>query len=303
MTEQHPTIPQIVRALTTIDDRRKDSIRALRAEHAAETKKLRDSIDTLDRALLYRDCLVDELETVIATLCSRIERTQNQLKHDNQQCVYSEPLELMNLLGRKSDPGPLINDARSRARRAKNEELERQEKAASGPEVCQYACTHPERAHGPVGCTRPGCRCKAPNKKPCGTQFDAGPCAGTWLHRGDCTPNADDIVGQVEDEAMEAKCRICGHDDGRHGHTLPEEGRKPQCFECSWADENHEFDGTKAQETDVCNCGCVRRHHTDGQCSLCPGDSERSWRHEFFMAPLEDQSLAAKERASGSPLL
>lgn len=150
MSDELPSIPQIVRALTTLSDRHSDALKAQQVEHERELKTERERKDTLDNALLSRDCLVEELEKVISTLCTRIERTQEQLKRDNQQCVYSEPLELMNLLGRTTDPSALISKARESAREAKRKELERQEAEKAKPvfsdPLCRV-CGHIEDRH------------------------------------------------------------------------------------------------------------------------------------------------------------
>lgn len=127
MRDEEPVpLGRIIRSLETLQERQLKSLQDMQAEHEREMKELKGRRDTLDNALLYRDFLTEELERVIATLCVRIERVQSQLKKDNQNCVFSEPLEILNLLGRNADPTALIPKARQKAREAKLQELERQ---------------------------------------------------------------------------------------------------------------------------------------------------------------------------------
>lgn len=60
--------------------------------------------------------------------------------------------------------------------------------------------------------------------EPCRTQFPEGPCAGTRLHPGDCTANADDIA-PPEPEAPD-----CEHPDGCPDRALCAPG-------CGFADQ------------------------------------------------------------------
>lgn len=254
MADENPTIPQIVRALTTLEDRHADELRKLTDAFDKQLKCKQSSLESVDSVFERRTQEISFLKDVIEDLCGRIERTQQQLKRDNQQCVYSEPMDLMYLLGRETDPVKVIQEARDKRRTAKARKAE------------------PE---------------------PCGKQIDFGPnqnaepCTRTKDHPGYCIANADDVPASQEVE--ERLCRICGHSEDRHTHTLPEEGRKPYCAECDWADENHAFDGALPSREDVCNCGHLRGEHSGetsmggAQCGRCPGDEERSWRHEFMM--------------------
>ncbi len=259
MPETPPTIPQIVRALTTIDDRHTDALREQRRKHHDEMRTLKARYDGVDEALLSRDCLVDELKTVIATLCDRIERTQTQLKRDNQHCVYSEPLELMNLLGRNVDPVKLITQAQGKAREEKFKELARQ-KAASFKCFCgAHTKPFPSR-HGGRGC-QPTVACH------CGKEWTGE--MGTGHNLTECF----------------RACRVCGHAEDRHTEELPEEGSANYCTECPgigpFVPDNHTFDGAILAAWDRCKCGHQRSEHEGGICAVCHPDNGKS--HEFAL--------------------
>lgn len=102
----------------------------------------------------------------------------------------------------------------------------------------------------------------------------------------DRTERDTPVVAEV---AEEPKCSICGHEEERHTSQLPEEGGKEYCTECEWQTEFHAFDGSEPQPDDKCVCMHRRDSHQDhlgtggAQCTVCPGDEERSWRHEFVM--------------------
>jgi hypothetical protein len=249
---EHPTIPEIVQALVTLNDRHQDEIQKVRDEYCEANRKDRTDLKHATWVIDRRDSYIEVLKGVIEALCERIERTSNQLARDNRNCVYSEPLALFDLLGREYDPAKLIQRARDKWKADERRKIELAKKNA------------PE---------------------PCPTQFSPGMgCAGTVGHSGDCTPNADDIPS-----TQERLCRVCGHSKDRHLETLPEEGRKTYCAECDWSNEAHAFDGSPQDEDDVCDCGHKRNEHSGNtslggaQCGRCPGDEERSWRHKFFM--------------------
>lgn len=260
MPEDQPTIPQIVRALNTLSDRHNDEVRDLKTRHEQEMKELKGRFETVDMALLSRDLVVDELERVIATLCSRIERTHEQLKRDNQQCVYSEPLELMNLLGRSHDPLNLTRQAREKARDAKRKELERQE-----AEQRKREAEDAVREMIAAGSTQ--CMC------------------GKWWKK-----DVPMSPGHSQEECFRP-CRVCGCHEDRHTEELPEEGGRNYCAECSGSSSTfvagpHTYDGAISAEWDVCLCGHGRREHVSSgprgaYCKVCRTDRGRL--HTFAM--------------------
>jgi adenylosuccinate lyase len=151
--EEPIPLARIIRSLETLRERHVASLQNMQIDHDRELKEMKGRRDTLDMALLYRDCLVDELERVIATLCSRIERTQEQLRRDNTNALYSEPLELINLLGRNADPSAILLDARQKARKAKHEELARQATETAETCACGEFGTKPfPKRHGARQC-------------------------------------------------------------------------------------------------------------------------------------------------------
>ena len=211
MPETPPTIPQIVRALTTINDRHVDALREQSSRHEEEMRLLKARVKMADEAVLGRNCLVDELKTVIATLCSRIERTQNQLKRDNQNAVYSEPLELMNLLGRTADPEKLISRALEKAREAKRAELERQKTANSVADQtpCRI-CMHTEDRHMellPEEGGRNYCsECLRVKNFPAGDHAFEGAVSADWDR---C------LCGHTRGEHADGVCNVCQPDYGK----------------------------------------------------------------------------------------
>ena len=81
-------------------------------------------------------------------------------------------------------------------------------------------------------------------------------------------------------------CRTCGHSKKEHTKTLPEEGYRDLCMECTGGARNdfHAFDDTDPHPFDTCICGCARKHHSgpeEASCSMC-GEDDRDWRHEFY---------------------
>lgn len=259
--DNHPSIPQIVRALVTLEDRHSTALREQREKHSdalkAKERSLAHASDIIDRRGLQNEVL----KGVIENLCSRITRTAEQLRHDNRDAVYSEPLALLNLLGREVDPQTLMQRAMAKAMSTpasiKAVQDAEADPADADPSICQYACTHKASSHRERGCRWEACACKAP---------------GPGL-------------------SSEVFCRVCGHSEERHTRSLPEEGGKAYCTECSWADEYHELDNAPAHPDDRCNCGCPRSAHQDeqglggAQCRVCPEDGERSWRHAFRLRP------------------
>jgi len=253
--EEEPVpLARIIRSLNTLRDRHAESLSKMALEHEKEMKELRGRFDAVDEALLSRDCLVDELERVIATLCTRIERVQVQLRNDNQKCVYSEPLELMNLLGRSYDPSALVAQAREKAREAKRQELKRQEQEARKPSE-------------PVKDEDPTVECE---------------CGKTW-------PDGRMRVGH-NDMACFRACRVCGHHEDSHVEALPEEGGQTYCRDCSGTGpviaKDHVFDGAICADWDRCLCGHDRREHrTSGPngayCQVCRPEYGRH--HEFAL--------------------
>jgi hypothetical protein len=296
--EEEPIpLAKIIRSLETLHERHQRTVQSFARSADIEIKALRDKIATYDAALLYRDCLVDALEDVISGLCLRIERTNARLRQDNTRCEYSEPLELITLLGRSFDPTELKRNARMSAHTMKRDELARQAKDAFST--------------------------------PCATQFDVDSCAGVKGHAGDCTPNADDIPAQTEvaqrcacgefptpfprrhgakgcapkivrchcgknwvegaspvnhtEAECWIPCRVCGHHEDRHTEELPEEGGENCCAECpgigSFLPGNHTYDGARSAEWDRCRCGHQRGEHKDDVCAVCLADEA----HQFAL--------------------
>lgn len=308
MPDEEPIpLARIISSLETLHERHQRSIQSFARSADIEIKVLKEKLATYDDLLLGRDCLVEALEDVISGLCLRIERTNAQLRQDNTRCEYSDPMELLTLLGRSFDPTELKRNARTNAHTLKREELARQVRA----EILTP---------------------RVKDRTPCGTQFDAGSCAGVRGHVGDCTPNADDIpvaaeVGQwcacgthrepfpdrhtagqcapkilkcycgkewadggspVNHTSAECwiPCRVCGHHEDRHTEELPEEGGRDYCAECSGAigpfvAQDHSYDGAISADWDRCRCGHQRSEHKDGICIVCRPAHGR--KHEFAL--------------------
>lgn len=68
----------------------------------------------------------------------------------------------------------------------------------------------------------------------CETAFNGGPCAGDKSHEGICSPHPKDFLKCVVED--------CGHPEERHTTTLPEEGSKPFCAECTGTHYEHAFE-------------------------------------------------------------
>lgn len=232
--------------LHTIDARHAEALRKVRAAHGKQMQQiLNERENRTDWIIERREAEIDFLKGVIGELCLRIERTQQQLRRDNQMCVYSEPLDIMNLLGRETDAARVIQRAREKQRRnpahkARELELAKRTgiwpvariKEGSNPPVRVCACGQ-EWLVNSVPSRHNGLECQP---EVCQTQFNGGPCAGIKGHSGDCTPNADDIPVQ------EPLCTVegCGHPEDRHTRELPEEGYREYCTECV-QNEYHSF--------------------------------------------------------------
>lgn len=249
-----PTLPQIVRALTRLSDQHSAEKQAIRDEYCETNRKIVRALEQAEKTIDHRETEIEFLRDVVADVCHRISRAKQQLDRDNRQCVYSEPLDILNLLGREVDPVQVIQNARQKRRRDEAK------------------------------------RCQA---EPCPTQIDMGPCrenhtypcAGIKGHPGYCKIKADDAPstqeGAVDDDGMSAKCRTCSHDEGRHTRSLPEEGSNDYCTDCV-EDDLHSFDGSKHHPEDFCNCGHDRKHHASGmgRCVKCTSPEF----HEFRLA-------------------
>lgn len=316
---EEPTLPEIIRALTKVNDRHSqalhDQSESFRDRLRVKDNKISDqrrALATCDRTLERRDAEIELLREVIGELCHRIERAQSQLRRDNQNCVYPEPLEIMDLLGRETDPGKVIRILRDRKERAARQKMAPCPNFVQNPE--------PEKPNVPCSLHKGHagyCIVKAPeNPRPCPLRI-VEDCAGTEGHPGPCTPNADDIPSVQEVDPADTdlfacqfacthpayehndqgcavvhcgckykgRCRICGHHCALH--SKPQEGVADFCVECEKkGGSRHLFDGSAPKPEDRCYCGCSRKLHIGNpgaQCKGCPGDEERSWRHEFFM--------------------
>lgn len=199
--DDNPTIPEIVRALITMDDRHTAALRKQADDHETLLKRKNQSIQTADRLIERRDAEVALLRETVQSLCNRIERTCFQLRQDRQRAVYSDPQEILHVLDEDTSPDSVIRKTR-------------EARAAARP-------------------------------------------------------------SQEETVDMEESCRICGHPEDRHTRSLPEEGSEEYCGLCFGL---HAFDGSPAQPTDECVCGCPRVDHLGTQCRNC-----LEGRHSFVM--------------------
>lgn len=255
MPEEEPIpLVRIISSLETLHERHQRAFKSFAQSADIEVKARENTIRGLDRTLERRDAEVEFLKTVIEGLCNRIERTQQQLQRDNRQCVYSEPLDIMNLLGRETDWVKVVSQARDKAR---NDAVKRaKETCACGARNRPF----PAR-HGAKGCAPEIVQCH---------------CGKNW------------IKGDNPDHHTEAECwipcRICGHHEDRHTESLPEEGSRNYCADCSGAlgpfvAEDHAYDGARSADWDKCRCGHQRGEHKDLVCSPCAVDEV----HEFAL--------------------
>jgi hypothetical protein len=164
-------------------------------------------VESLNVRLAARDEVIDQLLT-------RIRRVYEQLRRDNSNCVYSEPVDIMNLLvGVGTEPDEqwfkdMLDEAlkkeKQRAKDRKSRELGERTGLEEDPAV------------EPVTCL-------------CGKVWEDGR-----------LPAGHNIIAACFGE--DVPCVVCGHEKGRHTKSLPEEGREDYCTECDGEAVYHLFD-------------------------------------------------------------
>jgi hypothetical protein len=133
-------------------------------------------------------------------------RELHRQANNGETCVYCAPLQRLgydttwpcDTVAALDGPSPTPDDAQATADRAALAFCSPLVNAAcpghQGPPYCNRAPSNPiTPAVTPVWVPD--------DSRPCPTQFPDGNCAGTWMHPGDCTTNADDIPSTQETDA------------------------------------------------------------------------------------------------------
>jgi hypothetical protein len=167
----------------------------LSQDHERTRQAWNADVESLNLRLAARDTVIEELLT-------RIRAVYAQLRRDNNNCSYSEPLDIMNLLvgvGQQPDERwyaklfrTATEDEKRKAKERKSRELGERTGLESRDSAVECDCgmTWPD---GKMGQGHGDRYCRAQVTQ-CPTRFDGGAqCAGTTGHASDCTPNADDI--------------------------------------------------------------------------------------------------------------
>jgi hypothetical protein len=205
MPDEMPTIPQIVRALITLNDRQSECLQSVRDEYnevvRTEERRRKDAEERLavtQRQAHNASVTIEGLNAVIETLSGMLDTIHSAAGRDERDAVMMEPGDVFRMA--KVNIGALrageIRKAKERAKRA--------------PEGAE--------AQEPI---------------------------------------------EPENGPQEAVCVHCGHLEGQHHHTLPEEGYRGYCAECGETEEFHEFADrlcTKCGKDDEAHIMWAQRH-------------------------------------------
>lgn len=98
--DQQPSLRQIIRALEALEETHTERVQSVRDEYVEYANQERRQRQTADRLLLKRDIHVDVLKEQIEILCTMVNDGRQQLKRDLNNCVTSEPHDILRLLGK-----------------------------------------------------------------------------------------------------------------------------------------------------------------------------------------------------------
>lgn len=133
-------LPQIIQALSKLSETHQAEKQTIRDEYCEANLKDKQALERAEWIIERRDSQIELLRDVIFDLCHQVSRAKQQLNRDNQNCIDSDPLEILNLLPPVVDPVKVIEKARSEelGRRTGLEPLD--ETPASPDDICH--CGH-----------------------------------------------------------------------------------------------------------------------------------------------------------------
>lgn len=98
--DQQPSLRQIIRALETLEETHTARVQSVRDEYAEYANRERRQREYADRMLFKRDIHVDVLKETVEGLVETINSARTKLKKDLNDCVMSEPQDILRLLGK-----------------------------------------------------------------------------------------------------------------------------------------------------------------------------------------------------------